>query len=367
MNRSAGFRLDRSVQRICMVLPGVGDVVHGMPVANALKRDAPGRTILWIAEPAPAEVVRNHPAADEIVPFHRSEGVRGLWRLREALRDRSCQLTLNFQFHAKSAFPTLFSGSPVRVGFGTEKAGEGLWLVHTHRLPQGPWRHTQDLYLEFLDFLGVPRGRLEWGITLSQEEERDQRSFFAAFADRPVAGLVLASANPRKDWLPDRYARLADALEFDFGFRVLLLGGPGARERTAADQALAAVRGQPVDTLEDSVRRLVWLIGGCDLVVSPDTGPLHVAHAMSVPVIGLYGHTNPWRVGPYCRYHDLLVDRYTDPGEAPDPSRYEPRRGRMERITVDDVLERVERARNAYGAGLPPRSRSPRPTGASPS
>ncbi len=80
-------------------------------------------------------------------------------------------------------------------------------------------------------------------------------------------------------------------------------------------------------------------------MVAPDTGPLHVAHALGVPVVGLFGHTNPWRVGPWRRFRELVVDRYTDPDDAPDPSAYLPKDHRMEAITVEDVLEKVELAR----------------------
>ncbi len=104
----------------------------------------------------------------------------------------------------------------------------------------------------------------------------------------------------------------------------------------------------PEDALGDGIRRLLWLIHGADLVIAPDTGPVHMARAMDVPVIGLYGHTNPWRVGPYRRFEDLWVDAYTEPGEAPDPSAWDPKHGRMETITVADVLERVDRAVDRY-------------------
>ena len=117
-----------------------------------------------------------------------------------------------------------------------------------------------------------------------------------------------------------------------------------------ARRIVTVSRASPVWALEDSVRRLLWKIQGSNLVISPDTGPLHIAHALDVPVIGLYGHTNPWRVGPYSKFHDLVVDRYTDLGEAPDSGAYAPKEGRMERIQAADVIARVERARERYGA-----------------
>jgi heptosyltransferase I len=100
-------------------------------------------------------------------------------------------------------------------------------------------------------------------------------------------------------------------------------------------------RHKPVWALGDSIRRLTWLIDGCRLVIAPDTGPVHIARALEVPVIGLYGHTNPWRVGPYRKYEDLWIDRYNEPGDAPDPSLFDPKHGRMELIEVSDVLEKV--------------------------
>ncbi|MBI4519443.1 MAG: hypothetical protein HY701_01285, partial [Gemmatimonadetes bacterium] len=167
---------------------------------------------------------------------------------------------------------------------------------------------------------------------------------------RPVVSVVVSSANPQKDWVPSRYAAVVDALASDFRATVLLVGGPAAREQAAAAAVVAAARSAPRWELADSVRRVTWLIQGSDLVISPDTGPLHIAHALGVPVIGLYGHTNPHRTGPYCRFLDLVIDRYTDAHEAPDPSRTEPRHGRMERIAVQDVLEKVEYALRRYGA-----------------
>ena len=132
---------------------------------------------------------------------------------------------------------------------------------------------------------------------------------------------------------------------------MLLLGGPGEGEQATARAILDDERVAARSALSGSVRQLIWSIRGCDLVISPDTSALHIAHAMGIPVIGLFGHTNPWRVGPYEQYHDLIVDRYTDPGEPRTPARYGPRPGRMLGIEVSDILERVGWARERYGVG----------------
>lgn len=340
--------------RVCVVLlTGIGDVVHGLPVLNALKARRPDLRVTWVAEPAPSEVLRSHPALERRVVFRKSDGLGGVADLFRTLRKGgSFDLTLNMQRYFKSIPATLFSGAPVRVGLPRDKTRDGVSLFNTHHLPDGPWKHTQDVFLDFLDLLEIPRPRQpEWRIAFTDEEEAAARSYFGERGPGPRVGVVTGTANPEKDWLPERYPPLVDALERDFGYRVFLLGGPGPRERDTARKALERSEADPVWGLVDSVRKLMWRIRGMDLLVSPDTGPVHLARALGVPVVGLYGHTNPWRVGPYGAYEDLVVDRYTNPGEEPDPSRYEPRHGRMERIAVDDVLERVERARRHHGAG----------------
>ena len=341
--------------RICIVLlTGLGDVIHGLPLVNALKREDPDRHITWVVEPVPAGVLEHHPAVDEIVVFEKKRGARGVAALAGDLRRRSFDITLNLNIYFKSIFPTAFSGAPVRVGFERGRARDGVWLAANRHLPRRPRSHTQGMFLEFLELLGVESHPLHWRLGPTAAEREEQRRYFERF-DGPVAAVVPASANPKKDWVPERYGPVLEALETDYGFDTMIVGGPSARERELTDRMLAATRARPEIALVDGVRRLLWLLEGSSLVIAPDTGPVHMARAMEVPVIGLYGHTNPWRVGPYRRYEDLWVDTYTDPGAEPDPSNATPKLDRMERITAGQVMERVERAVRDHigGAGQP--------------
>lgn len=349
------LHLDRSRRVGIVLLTGIGDVVHGLPIANDLKRDDPARTVVWVAEPAPARVLEHHPAVDEIVVFQRRRGVRGVIELARAFRRRRCDLTLNMQRYLKGVLPSLLSGGGIRLGLPASKTREGVRLFNTHHLAERPWCHTQDLLLGYREALGLPTDApVEWGITFSDEERRAQAQFFRELGDGPVVAVVLATANPRKDWPPERYPELVDRLH-ELGYRVLLVGRPGARERAAAATVMAESRSRPKSGLVDSVREMMWMVDGVDLLVSPDTGPLHIAHALETPVVGLFGHTNPARVGPWRRYRDLVVDRYTEPGTLPDPTAYDPKLGRMEAIRVEDILEMVERARARYRVPKAPR------------
>ena len=341
---------ESELKHVCIVLlSGIGDIVHGLPLALDLKDRDPDIRVTWVAEAAPAQVLRHHPAVDRVVEFDSRGGIGGVSALRREMADIRANLTLNIQRYLKSVWPTWFSGAPVRVGLAPSKTSDGIRYAHTHVMEEGPWKHSQDLFLDFRGALGVDRhAPVRWDLSFSGPEEHERRTFFSTLGRRPVASLVVASANPRKDWPAERYARLADELDREFGFQVVLLGGPSERERRAAAVIRSLTASAPVEALADSVRQLMLRIAGSTLVVAPDTGPLHIAHALNVPVVGLFAHTNPWRVGPWRRFHDLVVDRYTEPGDEPDPSAYLPKDDRMDTITVSDVLAKVEVARSTY-------------------
>src|SRR5699024_1275140 len=137
-----------------------------------------------------------------------------------------------------------------------------------------------------------------------------QRDFFAAIP-RPVAALAIATSDPDKDWLPERWAALCDHLVEDHGLEPVLVGGPSAREAETAAAIMRRTRLPPINALGSGLRRLVAILDGAALAVTPDTAPLHIAVAVGTPVVSLMAQTDPRRSGPYRRFHDLVVDRFT--------------------------------------------------------
>ncbi len=332
-------------RHVCIVLlTGLGDVIHGLPLVNAMKRAWPGVRITWVVEPMPAAVLVPHPAVDDVVIFRKKHGVAGVNALRRDLAARpSPDITINLNIYFKSVFPTLFSRGRERWGFDRERARDGVWLFCNRHVEPRPRAHTQDMFLEFLDALGVMHDELAWSMQLTEGERAEQRTFSDTLDGRDLVAIVPATANHNKDWNAPAWAGVIDAIESDFGARAVLVGGPGARETAIARQITSLSARPPVWEMGDGVRRVVRLIDSAALVIAPDTGPVHIARALQRPVIGLYGHTNPWRVGPYRWCEDLWVDRYTDDGEAPDASRVDPKDGRMDLITPADVLSSVQR------------------------
>jgi heptosyltransferase I len=234
----------------------------------------------------------------------------------------------------------------VKVGFDRRRSRELHGMFVNRRIPPREPGHVQDAYLEFLEYLGIGGYQPEWGLVFTAAEREEQARFFAALG-RPAVAFVVASSNPEKDWPAECYARVMEHVA-GRGLQALVVGGPSPRECEVAAAIAAATRAAVSIGLTESVRATLWQLAGAALVVSPDTGPLHAAVAMDVPTIGLYGYSDPRRCGPYRRFHDLLIDRFNDPGEEASPVRRVARRGRMTRIRPADVIEKIELGLSRY-------------------
>jgi len=335
---------------VCIVMmSAIGDSVHVLPVVNALRRAWPDTTISWIIQPLPHILVRDHPAVDEYLLFHRSRGAAG-WaafsQLAEQLKDRRFDLVLALQVYLKAGIITGLLSADVKLGFDRARARDLNWVFTNERIPTHAPQHVQEQYFEFLEYLGVDPEPVVWGIRLTDEELEAQSRFFGEI-DRPTCAVVVGSTDQARNWTADGYARAIEELQNVHGLQPILVGGPSAGEREMADRISSLTNARPIDTLGDDLRKVVWLLDGSALTLSPDTGPLHISRALETPVVGLYGHTNPKRAGPFRAYYDLVVDGYAEfPGE--DYPVSPARRDGLRRITVDMVLEKLQVAVDNY-------------------
>ncbi len=330
------------------MMSAVGDTVHVLPVLHALKRANPAMKVTWILQPGPATLVRGHALVDEIILFDRSKGWRGYLEVREQLKSRRFDLVLDLQVYFKANIICSFVNAPVKLGFDFARARDLNWLFTTHRIPPHAMQHVQDQYLEFCEYLGVPTAPVEWNLGPWNDQERAwQRDFYAQF-DRPVVPIVVATSKAQKDWVPERWAEVCDALHGDFGLQPVLVGGRSPREENAERIIMEKARIKPFSNLGNGgLRGLVGVLDKAALVLSLDTGPLHITVALDRPVIALMGYSNPKRVGPYRKFGDLAIDAYGEPGED-YPITMENHPDRMARITVQDVLDKVEVWRSRY-------------------
>jgi heptosyltransferase I len=336
-------------RRICIVMmSAVGDAVHVLPVINSIKRNNPASQITWVLQPGPASLVRGHRNVDEIILFDRSRGTESFIDVARELRNREFDLLIDLQVYFKAGVITALSGAKRRLGFDRARARDANWLFTTERIPAHPVQHVQDQYFEFLTALGISAEPVTWNLGPWPDERKSQETFTDQF-DRPIAAIVVATSKPEKDWLPARWAAVADLLSDQYNLQPVLVGGTSPREQAAANAIVASAKSKPFSALGSGLRNLVGILDASALVLSPDTGPLHMTVALDRPVISLMGYTDPRRTGPYRKFHDLMIDAFHDDGE-PGPITMKTRHDRMSRISVDDVAEKIALWNERYRA-----------------
>jgi heptosyltransferase I len=333
--------------RIAIVmLAAIGDAVHVLPVINAIKRHAPKAHITWITQPGPARLVRGHPAIDRLVVFERSKGWRAFAATRAELQQSKFDIVLDLQSHLKAGILTAMTPAPVRLGYDRGRARDANWLFTNRKIPAHKPQHIQDEYFEFLGALGIAAAPVEWNLGPWASERAAQAALLQPLGEGTVP-LVIGTTREPKNWIAERWAQLADALRGDFGLTPVLAGGNTPVELEIQREIISKSKFSHPTTLGIPLRELVALIDGSKLVVSLDTGPLHMSVAVGTPVVSLIGYFNPLRIGPYRKYEDLIVNGYGEMMRGGELA-LDHRPDGTKSITVRDVLDKVEVWRTRY-------------------
>lgn len=305
------------IQRIAIIkLSSLGDVVHALPVAHALRRALPSAHLTWIVEAREYAILRDHPELDAVVPVDTRLWRRLIWRpagarqvlgkvgrLRERIRGASFDAAIDLQGLLKSGLLTAYTGAPLRIGFSAGHCRERWNALFTNRrvTPDPAARHVVEQYLGLLAPLGIDPGPVEFHVPVPAAAERRIEEFLVKEGVKPGDRLVAinpGAGHPRKRWPVTCFGALAERLATEAGARLLLLWGPDeahmAREISLTLPGHSALLAPPTDLGELSA-----LLRRCRLMIANDTGPLHLAAALGTPSLGLYGPTRAARNGPY--------------------------------------------------------------------
>jgi len=335
-------------ERILIIRPSaLGDVVNTLAFVNRLRKARPDAHITWILHPLTCDLVRHQKNVDRFIVFPRKGGLKAFRELSKALGATPYDVVFMLQMSLKASRVSLAARGKVKLGFDIRRSREFQWFFSNRRIPHRPAGHILDQFFEFLDERGIPDTSLDWDIHITDEERTYQTEFFQAIG-RPVISFVIASSNSEKDWHPEGYARVMDEVDSRLNLQPMIVGGPSKRERDLTDRILALCRCTPRVALEKPVRHTLLQLAGSRIVVAPDTGPMHIALALNVPTVALYGFSDPRRCGPYHRFQDLLIDKYHLPGETKGRITRKTKQGRIELITHEEVLEKIEYALRVY-------------------
>ena len=302
--------------RIAIVkLSSLGDVIHALPLARALRRAYPAAHLTWIVEAREYAILRDHPDLDTVLPvdtrlwrrlIRRPAGARLVWqklaRLQARVRASRFDVTLDAQGLIKSGLLTFYTGAHLRIGFSSSWCSEwpNALFTNRHVTPPREAVHVVEQYLALLDPLGVTGATPEFHIPARPEAERRMEEFLGEQGIKRRDTLIAlnpGASRENKRWPVAHMRALAERLGAEPGARVLLLWGPDEihMARQIRDGLSVKVLLAPPTDLDE----LTALLRRSALLVANDTGPLHLAAALGTPCLGLYGPTPARRNRPY--------------------------------------------------------------------
>jgi heptosyltransferase-1 len=336
------------MKRILLIKPSsLGDIVLALPVLSSLRANFPDARISWFVRPEYAPLLDCTSGIDEIMLFDRK--LLGKWwynprafgaliKLIGRLRRAKFDLVIDLQGLLRTALFAWLSGCKNR--FGMNAAREFATVFYTHKIPRdNDSIHLIDYYLKTVTVAGASHTTVDFNLTPPAQAKDGIAGLLARYNighDR-YAVFVPGSSHVSKCWPVENFAALADKIAAQFDLSITAVGT--TREKPLV-QKLKSCTKAPIANFAGltDIPQLVALLQGAKLVISNDTGPGHIAAALGVPLVIIFGTTNPARIHPYQRPNSVAAvdaDKRGCEIESSNP------RHTISAVTVDHVFEKV--------------------------
>ncbi len=338
---------------LCLIrLSAIGDCCHTLPVVRTLQAAWPGTPITWIIGRTELGLL-DGASGIEFITFDKRDPWASLKRIRRELSGRRFPLLLHMHASMRANLVSRVVRADVRLGFDRARARDHQWLFTNERIAAAPGQHVMDGLFGFAGHLGIRQRLMRWDFALSAGDRLVAAEL--ASGSRPlcvISPCTSARFRNYRNWSVGNYIELIRHLLEVRGARVVLTGGPSEVERRYGADIEAAIGASAslVNLIgRTQLKELFAIIEAADLLICPDSGPVHMATAAGTPVIGLYATSNPLRTGPYFS-QDLVVNRYPEAvmrefGKPVAALRWGERvrdPGAMDLILVPDVIARLD-------------------------
>jgi len=342
--------LEKAPAEICIVrLSALGDVSHAVPVLRAIQNQWPQTNVTWIC----ATLEHRLLSILDGVTFHvldKKSGLRGYRQLKRDLAGKRFDVMLQMQTSTRANLTGACVKADIKLGWDEDRAREFHQKFMTHAIPAVPFEHQVQGHLSFARTIGLDADEPVWDFPVGEAE----LAFAAEVMPEGQRTLIISpsSSHPARNWRAERYATVADHAAQSLGMTIVLSGGPSEAEQ-AIGKTIEQAMATPVVNMigKDTLPQLLAMVQRADVVLTPDSGPAHLANAMGTPVVGLHASTWSRRSGPYHSLH-LCVDKFAEAARKfrdrePEELRWGTRieeEGVMDLIKVSEVIDRIEAA-----------------------
>ncbi len=301
-------------------LSAIGDVVHTLPSLKALRTLYPDAHITWIVEEASSDILYHHPDLDRVIVSYRKRWIKDLKKFKnikstfaeirtiiKKIRDRRYDLVIDFHGLFKSALFVFLSGGKRKLGYDSMQELNGLFL--TDKIYEDMQKHAVERYLDLIRYAGYDGPVLKASITIEPEDQRRVLTLLDknhVDINEPFVTVSPVALWDTKLWNNEKFAHLCDRISSELKVAIILTGNRKEGRLTQIESLME----YPVVNLGSSttLRELAYLYSLSKLLITTDSGPMHIAAAVGTPTIALFGPTDPGRTGPYGNGH-LIIRR----------------------------------------------------------
>lgn len=325
----------------------LGDATHVVPLVRTLQAAFPQTKLTWVIGKLEHSLVGDIGGV-EFIPFDKRAGLRAYGEVRRALAGRRFDALLQMQVALRANLLSLCVHAPRRIGYDRARSKDLHGLFVNECIAARSGQHVLDAIGSFVEPLGLRQTEVVWDIPVP-DEAREWAAAQWPGDGTPTLLVSPSSSHALRNWSAERYAAVADHAAAR-GWRVAMCGGPGPAERAMGDAIRAQMKAHPLDLIgRDTLKRALALYRRAGVLLTPDSGPMHMANAVGAKVIGLHAASNPARSGPYSdrrwcvdRY-DAAARKFLHKGAAEIPwgTKIE-YPGVMDLIETDAVIERFD-------------------------
>lgn len=297
-------------RNLCILrLSAIGDICHTLPVVRTLQDHLPDTNITWVVGKLEHSLLEGLDGI-RLLPYDKRGGLAALRELHREFSGEHFDALLHMQVALRASAVSLAIPAVRRIGFDRARARDWQWLFTNERISPGGQEHVLDGLMGFARALGITPSALRWDIPVRDED----REFAENIIPEHGRTLIISPCSSQRarnfrNWPIERYAEVATHAVRRHGMQVIISGGPSSLERQYAAALRESVPGCIDLVGKTSLKQLLALLERACTLISPDSGPVHMATAAGTPVIGLYATSNPERTGPYL-HRKWTVNRY---------------------------------------------------------
>ncbi len=340
--------MDNPPKSICILrLSAIGDVTHMVPVVRTIQKYWPKTQLTWIIGKKEANLVYDIPNI-EFIQFDKSNVFSSYKNIVQKMKHRKFDILLCAQVSLRANIISALIPATLKLGYDKARSKDFHSFFINHRINAASQQHVLDSFFSFIEYLGLHDREMLWEYYIPEEAHEFANQHLAN--DRFKVIISPCSSHILRNWSAERYAAVADYAIQSLNAQVILCGGASAAEKQIGIEIERHMQTKPLNLIgKDTLKKFLALLQRVDVIISPDSGPAHMATGLGTPVIGLYAASNPKRSGPYFS-QQWCVDKYdaaarTFKNKSADELKWGTKieyQGAMKLIDVKDVIAKLD-------------------------